>query len=113
MPAHATTMLKGGWLFPLVNLATGGQYDVVHKYGSEMAANFWTAIFAWTTCFVVTILVSLVTRQKKTDDELAGLVYSLTPHAAAGEEHLRWYERPAVLAVFVLGTTLALNILFW
>jgi len=24
-----------------------------------MAQNFWTAIYAWTTCFVVTILVSL------------------------------------------------------
>jgi SSS family solute:Na+ symporter len=35
-----------------------------------MAQNFWTAIFAWTTCFVVTILVSLVTTRKKSDAEL-------------------------------------------
>ena len=27
-----------------------------------MAQNFWTAIFAWTACFVVTIVVSLVTQ---------------------------------------------------
>ena len=36
----------------------------VHQYPSEMAQNFWTAIFAWTTCFVVTIVVSLVTRRR-------------------------------------------------
>ena len=31
---------------------------VLHTYPSEMAQNFWTAIVAWTTCFVVTIVVS-------------------------------------------------------
>ena len=35
---------------------------VVHIYPSEMAQNFWTAIFAWSVCFVVTIVVSLMTR---------------------------------------------------
>ena len=25
--------------------------SVLHTYPSEMAQNFWTAIFAWTTCF--------------------------------------------------------------
>ena len=29
-----------------------------HTYPSEMAQNFWTAIDAWTVCFVVTIVVS-------------------------------------------------------
>ena len=37
----------------------------VHTYPSEMAQNFWTAIFAWTVCFVVTIVVSLVTRPRR------------------------------------------------
>jgi len=37
-----------------------------HEYLSQqMAQNFWTAIFAWTTCFVLTIIVSLVTRLTK------------------------------------------------
>ena len=44
-----------------------------------MAQNFWTAIFAWTTCFVVTIVSRSRTQRNKTDDEFAGLVYSLTP----------------------------------
>ena len=34
---------------------------LMHTYPSEMAQNFWTAIFAWTTCFVVTIIVSCAT----------------------------------------------------
>jgi SSS family solute:Na+ symporter len=40
---------------------------------SDMAANFWRAWWAWLICFLVTILVSLVTK-KKPDEELAGLV---------------------------------------
>ena len=42
-----------------------------------MAQNFWIAILAWTTCFVVTIVVSLVTRPRPEAD-LKGLVYGLT-----------------------------------
>ena len=82
----------------------------MHTYPSELAQTFWTAIVAWTTCFVVTILVSLVTRPRPAE-ELRGLVYSLTPRPR--EEHLPWHSRPAVLAVVVLAFTLALNFLFW
>ena len=98
LPAHAGVGIKGGW------------FGVTHTYPSEMAQNFWTAIFAWTTCFVVTILVSLLTRPRA-DKELVGLVYSLTPRPQ--EEHLEWYRRPAVLTIVVLLLTLVLNIIFW
>ena len=43
-----------------------------------MAQNFWTAIWAFSVCFVVTIVVSLLTRPRE-ETELVGLVYSLTP----------------------------------
>jgi len=43
-----------------------------------MGQNFWMAIVAWTTCFVLTILISLATTRNKTDQQLTGLVYSLT-----------------------------------
>jgi len=76
-----------------------------------MAQNFWTAIVAWTCCFLVTILVSLATRRQRSDEELKGLVYSLTPRIP--EEPVAWYRRPAPLAVLVLGLTLALNVIFW
>jgi len=95
---NAVAGVKGGW------------FGVRHVYPSEMAQNFWTAIFAWSTCFVVTIIVSLLTRPRD-EKELAGLVYSLTERPK--EEHLPWYQRPAVLGVIVLAMTLVLNIIFW
>ena len=99
LPAGATAGLKGGFL------------GMVHSYPSEMAQNFWTAIVAWTACFVATIVISLLTRRTKTDQELSGLVYSLTPRQKDG--HLAWYQRPATLGVVVLFLTLVLNIIFW
>lgn len=89
----------------------GGLFGVVHTYPSEMAQNFWTAIFAWTGCFVATILISLVTAQKKTDAELGGLVYSLTPKIKEHDNH--WYQRPAVLGIIILVCAAGLNLLFW
>src|SRR5262249_3226942 len=58
IPVGATTALKGGWLA-----------SPVHLYPSEMAQNFWTAIFAWTTCFTMTILISLATKRTKSDTD--------------------------------------------
>ncbi|MGE0439053.1 MAG: sodium:solute symporter family protein [Gemmatimonadales bacterium] len=83
----------------------------LQTYPSEMAQNFWTAIYAWSACFLATILISLATRQEKQDSDLAGLVYSLTPHQADPESV--WYRRPGPLAVAVLGMTLVLNVIFW
>jgi SSS family solute:Na+ symporter len=97
LPAGAAIGIKGGWLGSL------------HTYPSEMAQNFWTAIWAWTTCFVVTILVSLMTKPRE-DKELVGLVYSLTEKPSEG--HLAWYLRPATLAVVVIIMVTALNIIF-
>ena len=82
----------------------------LHTYPSEMAQNFWTAIVAWTSCFVATIVISLVTSRNKTDAELGGLVYSLTPRIT--DHELVWYKRPAALGVTVLALTLVLNIIF-
>jgi solute:Na+ symporter, SSS family len=100
LPRGAATLVKGGWLVS----------PPLHVYPSEMAQNFWAAICAWTVCFVVTILVSLVTRPTRTDDELRGLVYALTPRPHDGA--LPWYERPARLGLAVLALAVVLNILF-
>jgi solute:Na+ symporter, SSS family len=80
------------------------------KFGSAMAGNFWRAWWVWVTCFLVTIVVSLVTTPK-TDDELRGLVWSLTPKKEAVERS--WYKKPWVLAVAALAITVALNIIFF
>ena len=88
----------------------GGFLGLLHTYPSELAQTFWTAIIAWTTCFVVTIVVSLATRPRA-PDELRGLVYSLTERPS--DAGLSWIQRPWVLAVVVLGLTLALNFVFY
>ena len=88
----------------------GGYLGVIHYYPSELAQTFWTAIVAWVTCFVVTIIVSLATRPRD-PEELRGLVYSLTPRPR--DEGLAWYARPWVLAVVVLSLTVALNLIFF
>jgi SSS family solute:Na+ symporter len=60
---------------------------------------------------VVTIVVSLATRRNKTDDELRGLVYSLTPRIK--EEGVPWYKQPALLGCIVLVAAAVLNVIFW
>jgi solute:Na+ symporter, SSS family len=95
--------IKGGWLL-------GGHF-VAKIYPVDMAQNFWAAIYAWTTCFVVTTVVSLVTRRNKSDEELRGLVYSLTPRTV--EHGVPWYKQPALLGCLVLAAAAILNVIFW
>jgi SSS family solute:Na+ symporter len=97
LPVGAGPGVKGGWL------------ALVHTYPSEMAQNFWTAIFAWTACFVVTIVVSLLTRPYE-PGRLKGLVYSLTERPQT--QNLPWYQRPEILAVIALVIVVLLNIIF-
>ena len=81
----------------------------LHVYTSDMAQNFWGAIYAWTACFVITIAISLFTRPREAG-ELKGLVWSLTPKVR--EEGLAWYRRPGVLAVVVLVLAVLMNLYF-
>ena len=50
---------------PLPGIKGGFLGTVLHIYPSEMAQNFWTAIVAWTTCFVATIVISLATTRQQ------------------------------------------------
>jgi SSS family solute:Na+ symporter len=99
IPEHASVGEAGGWLGA-----------TIHTYPSPMAQNFWTAIVAWTGCMLFTIAITLATRSKKTDAELTGLVYSLTP--IPPEEDERWYQKPVVLGGIVLAVTVVLNLIF-
>jgi SSS family solute:Na+ symporter len=80
-------------------------------FQSEMGQNFWMAIVAWTTCFALTIAISLATKRTRSDEELRGLVYALTPRLKSEDDP--WYQRPVTLGAFVLGVTLVLNVIFW
>jgi SSS family solute:Na+ symporter len=88
----------------------GGYFGAFLRYPSEMAQTFWTAIAAFTTCFVVTIVVSLITAPRP-DAELEGLVYSLTPTPVDDVQH--WYQKPSVFALAVLAGMVLLNVLFF
>ncbi|MEI7662052.1 MAG: sodium:solute symporter family protein [Bacteroidota bacterium] len=99
VPEGAATLVKGGWIANL------------HTYPVEMAQNFWTAIFAFTTSALVTVILSVLTKQKKTDEELKGLVYSLTPRM--GIEQVPWYQRSTTLAILVMTIGTILTIWFW
>jgi SSS family solute:Na+ symporter len=100
LPKGTEVGIHGGWLG-----------TIVHQYPSDMAQNFWTAIFAWTVCFVATIVISLATRTNKTDEELKGLVYSLTPKIKDHDQP--WYKQPATLGIIVVAAAVVLNIIFW
>jgi SSS family solute:Na+ symporter len=85
----------------------GGWITRIHDFPSQMAQNFWISILSWTTCFVVTVLVSLAS-EPHSEESLRGLV-----RGVAGELHVReakWYERPMVLAITVGAVLIGLNL---
>lgn len=80
------------------------------SYYSEMASNFYQAVYSWTTAFVLTIIISLLTKPRP-ENELVGLVYSLTPKPVTS--HIPFYKRPSTLAIAALILTIIFNIIFW
>src|SRR4030095_8279352 len=89
---------KGGWIAPLYELRSG------------LGQAFIVAGVSWTANFIVTIIVSLVTKPKP-EEELRGLVYSLTTIQKRGKK--RWYLDPVVLSILLLAATLLLNLIFF
>jgi len=109
--------ISGSALFHSLTLAAGnspgvkgGYLGVLKTFPSEMAQNFWLASFAFLVCFTLTVVISLATARTKTDEELKGLVYSLTPKLK--DEEKRWYLQPATLGVVLLGCCIVLNFIF-
>ena len=102
---HACTISAGN--LPGVK---GGYIHTFWTLPSDMAQNFWLASFAFTVCFVLTVVISLATRRTKGDEELKGLVYSLTPKQTVDQE---WYARPGFIGIILLLVCVALNFLFW
>jgi SSS family solute:Na+ symporter len=95
----------------VVNGMKGGYLKVVQIFPSEMAQNFWLAAVAFIVCFTLTVVISLATARTKTDAELKGLVYSLTPKIV--DDNQPWYLRPAIVGVVLLIACVILNIIFW
>jgi SSS family solute:Na+ symporter len=95
----------------VINHMKGGYLGVLAKFPSEMAQNFWLAIFAFSVCFLVTLFLSLATRRTKTDEQLKGLVYSLTPKTV--DHNQPWYQRPPIVGTVLIIACVILNIIFW
>lgn len=87
----------------------GGFFNVVHTYPSELAQTFWTAIVAFSTCVVVSVIISLATKPRP-ESELKGLVYSLTEKPK--DDAIPFFKRPLTFALAVLAMTALLNIIF-
>ena len=102
---HACTISVGN--LPGVK---GGYLHNFWTLPSDMAQNFWLASFAFTVCFAVTVILSLATRRTKSDEELKGLVYSLTPRQI---ELQAWYARPEFIGIVLLVVCVILNFIFW
>jgi len=96
--------VKGGYFAHLIGIQP-------FPFPSEMAQNFWLAIFAFSVCLLLTIGISLATRQTKSKEDLRGLVYSLTPRLR--DESVPWYARPAFVGVILLACCVILNIIFF
>lgn len=88
----------------------GGWIANVHEFYSGTSQAFNIAGIAFIVCFIVTVLVSLVT-SRKSDEDLKGLVYSLTPRQTDAAK--RWYKNPLWLGIIVLVLTVLFNIVFY
>lgn len=77
---------------------------------SGLAQDMYQALWACSTCVVVTVLVTLVTRPRP-EAELKGLVYALTevPH----DEHKSFLQRPFFWGMVALAILVVLQIIFW
>ncbi|MGN6542665.1 MAG: sodium:solute symporter family protein [Ginsengibacter sp.] len=96
--ALTTAEGKGGWIANL------------HTFYSGTSQAFNIAWIAFVICFVVTALISFVTKPKP-ENQLVGLVYSLTPRQR--DKNRVWYKNPVWLAIIMLLITLFFNILFY
>jgi SSS family solute:Na+ symporter len=88
----------------------GGSIANLHTFYSGTSQAFNIAWISFVMCFIVTALISLVTKPKP-ENELVGLVYSLTPRQR--DNNRVWYKNPIWLAVVVLAIMVFFNIIFF
>jgi SSS family solute:Na+ symporter len=79
-------------------------------HAKALAQDMYQALWSCVICVTVTVAVTLVTKPRP-DEELRGLVYSLTDVQREGRATL--VRRPAFWAAVVLAIFLVLQIVFW
>ncbi len=89
---------KGGWFgFTL------------YTFDSSMGQAFMIALVAFIVCLTISVFISLFTTPKE-DNDLKGLVYSLTERTVTKAG--KWYQSEKTLAVIVLSLMLILSFIF-
>jgi solute:Na+ symporter, SSS family len=89
---------KGGWIFNFYEIDSG------------MGQAFIVASISWIVNFCTTIIVSLFTKPKP-EEELRGLVYSLTEKPSYHQD--KWYLKVAPLGLILIVITIILNMIFF
>ncbi|HKS72344.1 MAG TPA: sodium:solute symporter family protein [Terriglobales bacterium] len=79
-------------------------------YAQGLAQDMYQALWSCVTCVVVTVVVTAFTRPRP-DEELRGLVYSLTD--VAHEKATSLLHRPAFWAAIAVAIFIVLQIIFW
>jgi SSS family solute:Na+ symporter len=79
-------------------------------HAKALAQDMYQALWSCLICVTVTVAVTLVTKPRP-DEELKGLVYSLTD--VQREDRAGLFHRPAFWAAVVLAIFLVLQIVFW
>jgi SSS family solute:Na+ symporter len=106
------TTAWGGFVGLLIGILTGvAMFFLIPAsyFGSVMAANIWRAWWTWLTCFLVTIIASMITKPKS-KEELKGVVYSLIEKGEI-RERLPWHSRPTTWAIIIVICLIILNVI--
>ena len=86
------------------------RYVALSPNAKALAQDMYQALWSFIVCVTVTVLVSLAT-QRRSDAELAGLVYGLTEVPSVGD--VPFYQKPLFWAGVVSVFFVFLNIIFW
>jgi solute:Na+ symporter, SSS family len=86
------------------------RYVALSPYAKGLAQDMYQALWSFLVCVIVTVVVSMMTTPK-TDAELTGLVYGLTPIPEVGNVPI--YQKPLFWAAIVVVVFFVLNIIFW
>jgi SSS family solute:Na+ symporter len=86
------------------------RYIAMSSDAKPMAENLYRALWSWIICVVVTVVVSLVTKPVPTE-QLAGLVYGVTPIPDDGAKTI--WQKPIFWAIVVIVVFFILNLIFW
>jgi SSS family solute:Na+ symporter len=86
------------------------RYIAMSSDAKPMAENLYRALWSWIICVIVTVVVSLVTKPVPTE-QLAGLVYGVTPIPHDGSTTI--WQKPIFWAIVVIVVFFILNLMFW